>query len=73
MGTRGDCAVWPTLAAPDNTGQGVFTALRETTTPDTEETNASRAYDVVRDDYRGAGRDAHARRERTPIDLQPRL
>jgi len=50
----------------DNTAQRVFTALRETTSPDTEETNASPTYDRPRDDYRGAAAgDAH------PLDVEP--
>ena len=53
MGTRGECAVSPTLAAPGNTALRVFTSLRETAELDTEETNASPTYDVLRDDFHG--------------------
>jgi hypothetical protein len=40
---------------PGNTARGVFTRLRETAKPDTEETNASPTYDIPRDDFHGAG------------------
>ena len=55
MGTRGERTVSPTLGRPGNTAWGVFTRLRETASQETEETNTAPTYDLLRDDFHGAG------------------